>query len=276
MAKRKQIFTLLIAISIIIALIVIIIVGFHTPLIKKEYTISSSKIPTEFNDFVIVQLSDFHCNEFGRSEEELINLIRDAHPNIIVLTGDFVDSNPSHDFSNVKTLYAGISLIAPTYYITGNDEYYTNAPFNQMLALLDYYNICYLNNQTIKLNKNGSSILLSGLDDLESKEGLKNQLGYADPNYYNILLYHRSDKFDFVSDYNYDLVLSGHSHGGIVRMPFVGGIFGNENVLFPKYDYGLFQKNNSTMIVSSGLGDSSIPRFNNPYEIVCITLQSEW
>ena len=269
--KFKKIFL----ISFIAIVTMYIFSGFLTPLITTNYCISSSKIPKEFDGYVIVQLSDFHCNQFGDNEEELIHRIQNANPDIIVLTGDFIDANPKHNIENLELLFKGITSIAPTYYITGNNEYYLEAPFDTAKRLCKEYGVEYLKNRTVSIFNNGSSIQLSGLDDLNFKSDLKNTLGYANTDDYNILLFHRADYFDFVCNYNYDLVLSGHTHGGIVRLPFIGGLFGNEHMLFPKYDYGLFNKKGSVLISSSGLGNSSIPRFNNPYEIVRITLQSE-
>lgn len=272
MTKKNKITIFLI---FILLFFVYILLGFITPLVTTDYTISSSKIPKAFDGYVIVQLSDFHCNEFGKDEEKLIESVKAANPDLIVLTGDFIDGAENHSIDTVETLFEGISYIAPTYFVTGNDEYYSHAPFEEMDLLFERYQITYLKNKTVDINLNGSTIKLSGLDDSGYKTNIKEILGPADTNYYNILLFHRSDCFDFVSNYKYDLVLSGHTHGGIVRLPFIGGVFGNENVMFPEYDHGQFQNNSSTLISSSGLGKSSIPRFYNPYEVVRITLQSE-
>ena len=97
-------------------------------------------------------------------------------------------------------------------------------------------------------------------------------IDYANTTMFNILLYHGTDKFDGIAPYNYDLVLSGHTHGGIVCLPFIGGIISNQKELFPKYDSGVYTSGLSTMISSRGLGDASIPRFHNPREVICITL----
>ena len=141
-----------------------------------------------------------------------------------------------------------------------------------LILWLEKYHINDLNDASAVIEHNGDSILLSGLDFRLTMQGLRSKIDYANTSMFNILLYHGTDKFDGIAPYNYDLVLSGHTHGGIVCLPFVGGIITNEKELFPKYDSGIFTSGLSTMISSRGLGDAAIPRFHNPREVICITL----
>ena len=96
---------------------------------------------------------------------------------------------------------------------------------------------------------------------------------YKNPDVFSILLNHYANQFPLLPQYGYDLILSGHIHGGIIRLPRIGGLIGNGGSLFPQYDAGSYKIGNSTMIVSRGIGDSVIPRINNNPEIVCITLK---
>lgn len=246
--------------------------GFFNPLVVTQYDYSNPKIPKSFDGYKIVQISDFHCKEFGDKEDELIKLVKECKPDMIVLTGDMIDE--AHPIDNFRYLLDGISSIAQTYYVTGNHEYYTNSPFSQLYPLLEEYGVEYLDSETKTIEKDGEDILLSGLEYRNYATELSN-LGMANSNKFNILLFHGSNYFDTLSCFNYDLVLSGHAHGGIIRLPFLGGLFGNDRDLFPKYDHGMFTSHHSTLICNSGLGDALIPRYNNPREIVCVTLHSK-
>ena len=249
-----------------------VIVGFYSPLVVTNYTYTSSKIPESFNGYRILQISDFHCQDFGTQESDLIQAIRDMNPDIIVFTGDSIDDE--HPIDNYAHLLEGIHDLAPLYYINGNHEYDKLAPLAESLTLHEKYDVVDLNDASVILTRENDSILLSGLDFRKTMQNLRNNIAYANTSYFNILLYHGTDKFDGIAPYNYDLVLTGHTHGGIVCLPFIGGMITNQKELFPKYDSGIFTIGHSTMISSRGLGDAAIPRFHNPREVVCITLHS--
>lgn len=250
-----------------------IISGFYNPLTTTEYSYTSSKVPVGFDGYRITQISDFHCKDFGNKEDKLIKAIRNTNPDIIVFTGDSIDDE--HPIDNYAYLLEGIKDIAPIYYINGNHEYDSLAPLKESIALHQKYHVTDLNDKSVILSRNGDTILLSGLDFCKTMKHLCNDINYANTSYFNILLYHGTDKFDGIAPYNYDLVLSGHTHGGIVCLPFIGGIISNEKELFPKYDSGIYTVGHSTMISSRGLGDAAIPRFHDPREIVCVTLHSK-
>lgn len=254
----------------IIVILLYIISGFYNPLVLTRYDYTSSKVPEGFDGYRIVHISDFHCKEFGDRESDLIAMIRNANPDLILLTGDSIDDE--HSLDNYCNLITGIYDIAPIYYVNGNHEYDASAPLAEMKELNEKYQVHDLNDASVVIGHNGDSILLSGLDFRLTMRGLRNNIDYANTTMFNILLYHGTDKFDGIAPYNYDLVLSGHTHGGIVCLPFIGGIISNQKELFPKYDSGVYTSGLSTLISSRGLGDASIPRFHNPREVVCITL----
>lgn len=254
----------------IIVILLYIISGFYNPLVLTRYDYTSSKVPEGFDGYRIVHISDFHCKEFGDGESDLIAMIRNAEPDLILFTGDSIDDE--HSLDNYRDLITGIYDVAPIYYVNENHEYDASAPLAEMKELNEKYQVHDLNDASVVIGHNGDSILLSGLDFRLTMRGLRNNIDYANTTMFNILLYHGTDKFDGIAPYNYDLVLSGHTHGGIVCLPFIGGIISNQKELFPKYDSGVYTSGLSTMISSRGLGDASIPRFHNPREVICITL----
>ena len=254
----------------IIVILLYIISGFYNPLVLTRYDYTSSKGPEGFDGYRIVHISDFHCKEFGDGESDLIAMIRNAEPDLILFTGDSIDDE--HSLDNYRDLITGIYDVAPIYYVNGNHEYDASAPLAEMKELNEKYQVHDLNDASVVVEHNGDTILLSGLDFRLTMRGLRNNIDYANTTMFNILLYHGTDKFDGIAPYNYDLVLSGHTHGGIVCLPFIGGIISNQKELFPKYDSGVYTSGLSTMISSRGLGDASIPRFHNPREVICITL----
>lgn len=255
---------------LLVLLAIYILSGFYNPLTVTEYSYSSTKVPAAFDGFKLVHISDFHCRDFDTEESALIQAIANEAPDLIVFTGDSIDDE--HPIDNYRYLIAGIADLAPIYYVNGNHEYDTLAPYQEMLSVNEQYHVTNLNDSSAVIEKDGASFLLSGLDFRMTMQGLRNNISYANTDIFNILLYHGTDKFDGIAPYHYDLVLSGHTHGGIICLPFIGGVISNQKELFPKYDSGIFTVNNSTLISSRGLGDAVIPRFHNPREIVSITL----
>ena len=258
---------------ILLILVLAVLAGFINPLVTVKYDLSFSNLPEEMEGYKILQITDFHCKEFGDKEEKLISMVEKCQPDLIVLTGDIVDEK--HTTENAKYLLEGIKDIAPVYYITGNHEYYPGAPYSEFRDICDENGVTILENETVEIEYNGASFMLTGLDFVNAVAQLKESIDYADNNYFNVLLYHNASKFDFLSEYGYDLEFAGHGHGGLIRLPVLGGLLGSDYHLFPKYDYGVFQEKNSVMVNSSGLGDAKVPRWNNPREIVLVTLHKK-
>ena len=201
----------------------------------------------------------------------MIRAIKECAPDLIVFTGDVVDERHS-DITPLKELLEGIYDLAPIYYVSGNHDLMPDAlPMRlEMHQLFQAYGVINLDDQSETLERQGETILLTGLGWHSN-----NYASYLEPatqKKFNILFHHGSNYFPGLSQYGYDLILAGHIHGGIVRLPLLGGVFSNEGTLFPTYDAGLFLKNDCTMISSRGLGDARIPRFYNRPEIVSITL----
>ncbi len=268
---QKHKFRSFITLILMVAFGAYLIQGFYAPLTVTEYIYHNDKIPEDFSGYTIVQLSDLHCKNFGDNQSQLIEAITECKPDIIVLTGDFVDADHT-DIQPVIDLIEGIHTLAPIYFITGNHDLVPEArpQYLKMLDVFEQYGVIDLDDDKVTLRKGDSFIRLYGRKYLSKY--LTISLPIASEVYFDILLYHGNDNFDAIAPYHYDLVLSGHSHGGVVQLPFVGGLIGNDRNFFPKYDKGMFTSGDSTLIVSGGLGNNLMPRFNNPPEITVIKL----
>ena len=264
----------------------------------KEYMIKDKKIPKEFNGYKIVMMSDLHCASYGTDNEKLIKTVKDISPDIIIFAGDMIIGSTRLMEYNLKVaeLIKELSKTADCYYGIGNHEKRLNDNDEEhKKAWSDYYNavqpdencgnVYILDNRKKEIIKDGAHMNIYGLDlDNEYYERLSRikpdvaklsqLLGEADKNFFNILIAHNPDYFERYADWGADLTLSGHVHGGLVRLPLFGGVISPKLRLFPKYDYGLFQKNDKAMILSNGLGSHSIKlRINNVPELVIITLE---
>lgn len=271
--KLRILINKIILILIVIITIFIIYGLKNTKLKLTSYEYTSAKVPKDFDGYKILQISDLHHKNFGTNQKKLIRLIQKQEPDLILLTGDIIDEEHT-DMSSVRDLLEGICDLAPVYYITGNHELLSEAKnqYAELLALFVQYGVTDLDDSSVEIKKGNSSIFLYG--QKFRSYYVKDYLKLADTSKFNILMYHCSDYFDITSQYGYDLIFSGHTHGGIVRLPFLGGVFGNDKELFPKYAGGIHQQEGSTLISSCGLGDAKIRRFNNPPEVVLVTLHS--
>lgn len=246
--------------------------------------IKSDKIPPGFDGFCIAHISDLHNTVFGDDNEKLLNEIKKIKPDIIAVTGDSVDSRRT-DIRAATAFFEKALEIAPVYFVTGNHEAKIEA-YPVFETGLKRLGIISAENELIPIEKNGDQITLCGVGDpafsadylfneeASVVEHYLDKLGLSDS--FTLLLSHRPEFFDLYVSYGFDLVLSGHAHGGQFRLPFVGGLIAPGQGLFPEYDSGLYEKENTRMIVSRGLGNSIIPLrlFNRP-EIISVLLKSD-
>ena len=261
-----------------------------------SYEVKSKKIPKEFNDFKIVQISDLHNRNFGINNNILLDKIDKIKPDIVCITGDLIDAS-NENFNIALNLIDNLSEKYMVYYIFGNHEQKVmineyKKSYLEYFKQLKYKNIINLQNEKVKINKGDSSINLYGLEvpykyypylfnkSYKNKKlnfnryDVEKSLGKIDIKEYNILLAHTPFFFEGYSMWGADLVLSGHVHGGIIRLPIKGGLLSPNREFFPKYDLGKYNIGNSTMILSKGLGESKIlPRINCSPEIVEIILK---
>ena len=282
--KRRRYLILLFAV-ISIALIIWTLWG-NTALEVNEIAVTNDRIPPAFSGFRIAQVSDLHNAEFGEGNAELLQMLSECGPDIIVITGDLVDSNRT-DIDVALAFAGGAVKIAPTYYVTGNHEV-AISQYDVLKSGLETAGVIVLEDEAISLEYNGESIALIGLSDPNAtikgdmfgevpamvSTKLRNLMD-GDSGY-TVLLSHRPELFETYVSSGVDLVLSGHAHGGQFRLPFVGGLIAPNQGLFPKYDAGLYTGGETNMVVSRGIGNSIIPiRFHNRPEIVVVELLSK-
>ena len=272
---------------LIVSVLVILCLGIWTlwgniALEVNEYEIVSDRIPEAFAGFRIAQVSDLHNKDFGEGYGQLLTLLSEINPDIIVVTGDLIDSRQTDlDIALEFAWQAG--KIARVYYVSGNHE--ARVPeYEDLKTGLVKAGVVILENQKVQITREGESITLMGIDDpsfqedylFGDSESVVRQAIYDLQNEsdgYTILLSHRPELFDLYVETEMDLVFSGHAHGGQFRLPFVGGLVAPNQGFFPKYDAGLFSEGSTNMIVSRGVGNSIIPiRFNNRPEIIVATL----
>ena len=224
----------------------------------RKTTLKFNKLPQAFDNFKIAQVSDVHCDRIGYSDLSFIKKIKNFNPDIIVITGDILDSY-NNDMDIAYNILSQLAIVAPCYFVSGNHELRLPEEYEQLKNRMKKLNITYLHNSKLFISKNNESINLVGVEDY---------------NFFNILLSHRPEKFPIYADIRYELIFSGHAHGGQWRIPFVGGIFSPSQGFFPKYTNGNYVLEDSTLIVSQGLGNSSFPiRINNRIELVLATLK---
>ena len=275
--------SMIIIISLIIIVLIIIYLYFENNAIQiTNIDVKDPIIPNSFNDFKIVHISDLHNKEFGKNQQNIIAKIKEINPDIIVITGDIIDSYDTNvqisaDFIN------GISKIAPVYYVTGNHESRILDDYVSLKTQMQTAGIHVLENEFITISNGNDKINIIGMND-PSFDFLKltgstdeeivatNLNGLTeDLKGYNILLSHRPELIDIYASFNINLVFSGHAHGGQIRIPFIGGIIAPNQGLFPIYTSGLYEVKNTKMVVSRGLGNSAFPiRINNRPEIVVV------
>lgn len=254
----------------------------NTALEVNEYEMISNRIPEAFSGFRIAQISDLHNAQFGERNEGLLSLLSQADPDIIVITGDLIDSRHT-DIEIALEFCESAIEIAPVYYVTGNHEARVTE-YEDLKNGLEENGIVILENEKVRLSRDEEYITLMGIQDpsfttdylfgdAESVAAATLSEFQNESDRYTVLLSHRPELFDVYVDSQIDLVFSGHAHGGQFRLPFIGGLVAPNQGFFPEYDAGLFSKENTTMVVSRGVGNSIIPlRFNNRPEIVVVEL----
>lgn len=270
---------------VFVALIIIAIWLYwgNTSIQSTYINIHSEKIPANFNGFTIVQVSDLHNASFGNRQADLLDDIKSASPDIIAVTGDLIDSNRT-DLAKAMEFINGAVKIAPVYYVTGNHEarsYHYGELRRQMIEA----GVTILDDESIPIKRDTDVIHLLGVNDPnvadpDNMTGNARQMDeklktiVSNDKDYMVLLSHRPELFGAYLKNDIDLILSGHAHGGQVRLPFIGGLVAPDQGLFPKYSQGLYERKNTKMVVSRGLGNSIIPlRVNNRPELVIITLK---
>ncbi len=265
----------MIILLLIILLFLFLFYDSNTRIVTDDYTLYYDNLPVSFNGYRIVQLTDIHAVEFGDGYSKLLDAVKKARANIIVITGDLIDC--ADDIDIVEPLIEKLPGIAPVYYVTGNHEWASGA-LSDLFDMLDIYGVTVLRNDYVRLMVGDESIVLAGVDDpngpkdMKTPEELVSEIRNRDGDPFIVLLEHRNNFLDRFSALGVDLVLCGHAHGGVIRLPFVAGLIGPSMDWFPDYTSGVYSQNETNMLVSRGIGNrTGIPRFlNNPEVLVAV------
>ena len=260
--------------TLFIAALAVCIYDSNYRLQTDPYTATFANLPEGFDGCRIVQLTDLHGAQFGEDNADLITAVKAAKPDYIFLTGDMLDRFRETPQGYAVDLCAALMEIAPTYLVTGNHEWALGG-VRELKAAIAETGAVVLSNEFIALERNGDTILLAGFADQKTPEELAEELyaAYDDP--FWLMLAHRNHYF--ARQYHRlgaDLVLSGHAHGGLFRLPFTDGLIGVERDLFPSYTSGFYEVDGARLFVSRGLGNSgrSFRLFNRP-QVAVLTLK---
>ena len=275
----KKRYTRLIVSTVFVLLLIIWIIWGNSALELNTYEITSTAIPESFDNYRIAHISDLHNTD----NKQLLNMLREAKPDVIAITGDLIDSRRT-DIPFALQFAEEAMKIAPCYYVTGNHESRISE-YETLKSGLISLGVVVLDNRKVIIERSDEIIAIAGVND----PSFHADYLYNDPvsimntnleslieaDTYTILLAHNPELFKIYAYSGANLVLSGHLHGGQFRLPFFGGLFSPSQGFFPKYDSGEFSHGDMTMIVSRGIGNSLFPfRINNRPEIILIELKS--
>ena len=237
-------------------------------------------LPDGFDGCRIAVLSDLHGAEFGADGYDLYRLTARQHPDYIFFLGDLEDSVRGPVDGYAERVADALTVIAPTYYITGNHEWAIGG-VPELKRRLTAHGVRALSNEFVPLERGGDTLILAGIDDpngyadQKSPEGVAADLYAAYGNPFWILLAHRNNLFPTrYCNLGAELVLSGHGHGGLIRLPFTDGLISTDRKFFPSWTAGFYEKNGSRLFVTRGLGNSgkTFRLFNRP-EVAILTLR---
>jgi hypothetical protein len=276
--KRKKMIAILLA---IIVFITTFLLWQNNSIVVTRINITNVKIPDVFTGYNIVHISDLHNKKFGKNQSVILRKIVKEKPDIILITGDLIDKNKTDIGVAMEFIYGAIN-ICPIYYVTGNHEKLSGV-YSTLSQLLINAGVIVLENAKTVIEKEQQKIEILGVQDPQFStnsysdafvvdESLKS-LTDSNDNTFKILLSHRPELIETYAKNEIDLVFSGHAHGGQIRLPIIGGLFSPNQGIFPEYTKGVYYKENTSMVVSRGLGNSIFPFriFNRP-EIIVVTL----
>lgn len=249
-------------------------------LVTEAFTIENAKIPQSLSGLRIVHLSDLHAAEYGEDNGEFFDAIEAAQPDLIAITGDIIDGSSdetemARERAYVADTVTRLAAMAPVYYVTGNHEWVS--PWKtELFRLIADCGATVLHNEYVLLASGGESIVLAGVDDPNGPYDMKTpaelvaEIRENEGDKYIVMLAHRHDRMDMWAELGVDLVLCGHAHGGMVRLPFTDGLYGPGRVFLPTYTSGVYTEKNTTELVSRGVGGMKMRFLNNPEIIVAV------
>lgn len=261
MKKRKKLMTA--AAAALAAVTVFTYIAIET----EEWVVTSDRIPDAFDGLRITLLADFHGAELGENNHRLLAAVAQSQPDLIAISGDLVHRDS--DLAMLPALLSGLTSIAPTYFVTGNHEWTVSNP-EEMLRRIEELGVTVLRNDYRILEREGQHLVIAGVDDPNAYADMerpaklvsriREEVG-GDP--YLIMLAHRNDMMTLWAPTKTDLVLAGHGHGGVIRLPYVGGLLSVNRTFFPKDAEGLRTQDRTTVAVTRGVG--GIRLWNRPH-----------
>jgi predicted MPP superfamily phosphohydrolase len=266
-----------------VPIVVIFFIMISCNTIKTRNYKLDSPLLVKHTSIKIILISDLHSTVFGKDQSLLLERIKKINPDLILLTGDIFDDVVP--MGGTKLLLSGISGSVPIYYVTGNHEYWSYN-IQEIKNELRINGINILSDSYENININGNEIILAGIEDPDKKyyevpEYDQNIImeetfrGLDEIKEYKILMAHRPENIEIYCKYSFDLVVSGHTHGGQVRIPYImNGVYAPDQGFFPKYSGGLYRHGNLTHSISRGLSvNPKLPRIFNPPELVVIVIE---
>ena len=261
------------------ALAVTAVVALNDSLTTRLYEVRSEKVREPVR---LVLLTDLHSCAYGAGQRKLLDAVEAQHPDLVLLGGDIVDGDPSLDEENAWTVVRALAERYPTFYVTGNHEFWGGRP-EELKRRMEAYGATVLEGACETVIFQGQPLGICGVDDpAVGEESWEVQLdraaAEADPDYFNILLTHRPERVDRYEGRGFDLVLAGHTHGGQWRIPgLLNGLLAPNQGFFPQYAGGRYQIGESALIISRGLAREStrIPRLFDPPEVVVVDVLPE-
>lgn len=255
----------------------------NTSLTVTEHVISGQDIPESFDGYQIIQISDLHNTSSDKLTADLTDEIKERKPDLIVITGDLIDSRHA-DADRALDTVRQIAGMCPIFYVTGNHEARTDE-YEDLAEGLKGLGVHILSGQAEQIEAGGEAVNIVGIDDPdfahefgvddgEIARTVLRSISY-DKDMYTILLSHRPELLEVYAEAGAGLVFSGHAHGGQIRLPFIRGLVAPDQGFFPKYTAGTYKKDDTVMVVSRGIGNSIFPfRVGNRPELVSVTLKS--
>lgn len=275
--KRKNRIVMIIAVLSVL----MIIAAFYNGLVVRRYSVTTDKLNSG-QSIRIVLISDLHSSIYRENQKDIVSLIKKQKPDLIALAGDIADDE--RPIAGTEMFLANIQGIAPVYYVTGNHEF-LSYDIETIKDIIRRYGVTILEHEYERTVINGVPLVICGVEDpeIEQVDGIefdwKREMYSAFSNLenergYKILLAHRPDFIGMYKKFGFDIVLSGHTHGGQVRIPLVlNGLYAPGQGWFPKYAGGIYRHGSLVHVISRGVSyDPKLPRIFNPPEVTVIDI----
>jgi predicted MPP superfamily phosphohydrolase len=276
--KRKYAIAIAICAGLFVALVV---AALYSGLVVRRYTVESDKLG-QGASIRAVLITDLHSHIYGKNQKDLLSLISRQKPDLVLLAGDIADVEAP--FTGAELFIEGATKIAPVYYVSGNHE--VDSPsFGFIKRTIRSYGVTVLESSYVKVKAGNTPVIIAGVDDpdiemfdqgIDWESSMYQAFSHLDEEQgYKILLAHRTELIDVYGQYGFDLVVSGHAHGGQVRIPFIlNGLYSTGEGWFPKHAGGAYKYGDLTHIVSRGIANTILlPRIFDPPEVVVIDIK---